>query len=735
MTLGTIARLWGRVTPTGDPLATLVGTVDNGTTPATLIGTVSRGLVDSCEAPCIRTGFKVRLNGTWIPDADLVAYRYRELIDTPVTFLDFDVVGSAYSVLTTLDSWTLVPVELWNVNGPPGAERETLRFAGYVRPGAAQQKSGNAGPGCTVSIACSNAIGRYGEFELCHEIDPLSGMTRGAIMAELCADAGLTAVDFPDGAIYTKGIQAKNTKLLAFLVAFAEPEGWQLRETPRAFADGGPILGAWSPAPLRPPIAADDTWDLSRSQVEITPPQDAPSRYVVRGYGAVVTDELGQTTRVTVTEIEALYAPKITPQRQLSDGTIISTGATAPAATLRLVQRITDTLVSRGEKPLSQEVLEEGWYNPRAAYKHTVAASGDYAYNGVYIDETGEYVAHWIERFMEIARRRILYAYDVDGDAVGETAQDFRWFLRTEGIGVAGSGVITVDGAYVYGDENSYYQAVEEYGFAEEHVATRTFDSETGAEDEVIVKSYGYRAPRSLIDGPTAPYAGYYVRSDGKGQSELVANWRQYAELRNRNIVVDGTLAATLASESRLDTYRMLAGYGTYQWGDFDSNYQAETLLLAGVERVQYKALSSESYERIIVKPEQPPRREIVSGRVPQPRYKTSPWTYLKQEPIELVVDDPVLEELLGFRRETVQNDHIQDLDEAATVVARRRARALARKVKVSRHESHLELGSTVFLAHPDHGLAHRALLAEATVSRSRTRPAQTAEYVLEVEL
>ena len=130
-----------------------------------------------------------------------------------------------------------------------------------------------------------------------------------------------------------------------------------------------------------------------------------------------------------------------------------------------------------------------------------------------------------------------------------------------------------------------------------------------------------------------------------------------------------------------------------------------------------------------------PPVREILSGRVPQPRYKASSWTYLAQQPIELIVDDPVAEAWFGFRRETVQNDSIQSLEEAQLVMRNRRARKLCYRVTVARNESHLRIGSTVFLVHPDRSLAHRGLMVEAATRRSRPQPSQTGTYTFEVAL
>lgn len=724
-----LARLSGTVVASGALMGSFVGTVDNGATPATFVGTVSRALVDAYEAPCIRTGFRIVLDGVEIPDADLVDYSLKEDIDSSITFLDFQLVGKQYALLADQRLWTITPVELYVVNGPPGEEREELRFTGYVRTGSEDAAS--------VKVSCYDEFGRFSEFALCREIEPLAGMTRGEIVRELCEDAGIAPgnVDVPDGAVYTKGLVAKNTKLLEVLRPFGEPEGWKFRMRPRAFDDGGGVLEAWTPALKRAPLAADDTWDLSLAEsIRIEPPRDVPSRWVVRGYGAVFVDELGQETKVQRTDVWDLYAIKVAISEQDTAGVITPTGDSPGAAELRLVQLILDTTVSRGQKVLTKESEEWGWYNPRAAKQKTNPPGYDFLH--ALIDEAGEFVANSQETFSLVSRNRVTYAYDVDGDAIGTREELFRFYRRTQGVMHVGDAAVSVSDAYVYGDDVSYSDRYETFGLAETHVSTRTFDDETGAEIELVVVSSGYVAKRGLI-GP-GTYAGRYILSNGYGQADIVADWQQYAETSKRNILADGTLQGTIETQKTLDTYRILAGYGLYQWGEYDSNELEEKLLLSSYKRVQYNILSAGpdgSYEKVTREAGKPPVRETISGRIPQPRYKASAWTYLAQEPIELIVDDPVVEELLGFRREVVQNDHIQSLAEAERVITLRRGRDLSYKVEVSRNESHLRVGSTVFLKHPHHALGNRALMVRAATARNRPKASQTATYGFEVPL
>ena len=724
-----LARLSGTVVASGAVMGSFVGTVDNGSTPATFVGTVSRGLVDAYGAPCIRTGYRIVLNDVELPDADLVDVSLKESEDSAITFLEFTVVGPQYAVLANREMWTITPVEVYWVNGPPGEEREELRFTGYVRTGTQE--------GFTVKVSCYDELGRFAEFALCREIEPLAGMTRGEIVRELCADAGLTEVDVPDGAVYSKGIQAKNVKLLDFLRPFVEPEGWKLRMRPRPFADGGGVLTAWTPTLVAAPLPADDVWDLSRSQsIRIEPPTGVPSRWVLRGYSAVFVDELGFETKVQRTEVFDLYAIKVALFEQDTAGVITPTGASPGAAELRLVQLVIDTTVSRGGKTVTQESEEWGWYNPRAAKQKTNVGTGGYSFLHALIDEDGEFVQNSRESFGIVSRNRVTYGYDEDGDAVDAREELFRFYRRTQGVMHVGDSAVTVADAYVYGDDVSYSDRYETYGLAETHVSTRTFNETTGAEMELVVVSSGYVALRGLI-GP-GTHGGHYILSNGLGQSDIVANWRQYAETKKTNLIADGTLQGTIETSKKLDTAHILKDFGTYQWGDYDSNKTEEELLLASYKRVQYNVLiagADGTYEKVTREAGKPPVRETLSGRVPQPRYKASAWTYLAQQPIELVIDDPVAEAWFGFKRETVQNDSIQSLEEAERVVRNRRSRALAHRVTVARNESHNRLGATVFLKHPDHSLMHRGLLVEANTRRRRPQPSQTATYVFEVPL
>ena len=725
MAVAASIRLLAAIAASADVGATLTADVYNaGDSRATLTAEVSRSLVDAYEGRSIRTGCKVKLDGVWVAPADLIGdVEISESLDSPMAFATFRLAGGAWSPLVTDKTWTRKAVEIWWQNGPPGRAREELRFAGWVRTGDAA-----GGPGTLVTVQCGNEAALYDRWELCHEIEPLAGMRRGEIAADLCADAGLTDVAFPGGAEYTKPVQATNVRLFDYLQPFIEPEGWKLRF-------GGATrrtLEAYTPALKQAPAAPDDIWcgdDLV--SVQVRPPADVPSRWVVRGFGSVYVDEAGQESKVTVTEVSALYAPKIAIERQETDGSTTTLSYTAPAAALRVIQRISDTQVSQNGKLLSQDTTEEGWYNRSEAHLVTNTGTDSYDYRQVFISEDGRFVHNWIETFGEIGRRRLAVTYDVLGSAVGERTEVYRYNLRPQGVRALNSATINIASTYIHNEENSYHEIVENYGLAEVHEATREF-LDDGSEALVAVDSWGYYSPRSTVD-PSFVDADFVVLYNGQGQNWITANWTKYQRTEKRNLMSEGAKVGELEQTYKYAAYHRIGG--GYDWGDFESDWVEERFLLSDQKLVQYDVLSTDHYQRTTYVPGQAPVVETFAGRVPPVRYRWSPWVVLKQQPIELAIDDPVLEDWFGFGRIVVQNDHIQTAEEAQRVLDDRRARALAYQVTVERHESLARVGDTVLLLSPDHQLSARGLLVGSRVRRNLQAPTQLGSYDLEVRL
>lgn len=710
--------------------ATLVGTVDTGAPPeATFVGTVSTALVEAFEAPSIRSGFRIRLDGEWIDDADLVGdLEYRESIETPIVFAGFSLwAAPRYQVLTNRETWTRTPIEIWEANGPAGAEVERQVLDGVVLKGRQETQGTTA----TVRVEAMSRAGLFEAFELCREVEPLSGLTRGELVRQFCADAGIEEVDCPDGAEYTRPLQAAGQRLFEFLKPFIEPEGWKIRERP------GAPLEFWVPELVAPPLAARATWRFDRGEidrVEIEPPHGVPSRYLFKGFGAVFVDELGQETAQTVVEIRSIVAPKVATEYQAFDtGTVTPTGLSPLTPTLRLSARITDTKISRGSVLLSQETVEEGLYNPGAAHQITVASSATLTYLGVFIDEEGRYVLWPMQRLVETGRRRTDWTYDLDQTPIGERLRVWRWALTRSGARTVGLSVNSVDGAFLHGDQATYVERYESYRLDEEHQTARRYDDETGEEVELETESFGRYSIRAAI-GPGV-IGGLYQNLDGKGQSELAASWKRFGARYVRNITEGGVLLGVYEEKRAYRTGQILAGFGAYEWGEFDSNATAEAFGLVEVRLTAYNIVADDLYERVVYRPGEDPFPETISGKPPRPRYKSSPWSTLRQEPIELVVEDPVLEAWFGFRREVVSNDHVQSLEEAARVIARRRERALSHRVRIDRHQALAAIGDTIELHDPRHELYRRGLVVDRQVRRTLHPPDQRGSYTLEVRL
>lgn len=717
----TWVRLTGRVAASAAAVATLVGSVDNPDRErATLVGTVSRAALDSFEARCIRSGYKVKLGGEWIPAADLVGeLEISESRDALVSSCSFGLQGPQWAPLATRQTWTRTAVEVWEINGPPGEEITRLRWSGYVR-----SSSPATGTAPTVKVDCGDAGMLYDEQQLCFEVEPLAGMTRGAIVAEAAAGVGLTALDVPAGAEYTKPVQAINDAFGSWLRAFIEPELWWSGFT----ADG--TLRCWRPVLRAAPEAADEIWDWSAGDIielEVAPPSPSASRYVLRGFGAVHVDELGFRTETKVIETYKTYSPRIATHIQDDSGALTPMGSTATSPTYMLYRRIVDTQMTRGALLISQETIEHGWFNPRAANRITDGLSGTIVYRTCYVDEDGEFVRNTREQFVELGRTRVFPSYDVDGTRIAEVTQIWRYQRQPAGVSVTPSTDITVDGVFVFSDGVSDVRWYEDYGLAEEHRLEATFD-DAGYESFVTVDSYGYYTPQAALNA-----AGFSLRSDGVATAEFSPTWRRFSRSEVEQYVSDGVLVGKASTRYGYTIGRMRAGIGPYDYGDFSSVWASERFGAIDGQRETYNTVSSDSWEKVTYSPGTEPKRETFSGRVPSPRWKTSVWTILKQEPFELVVDDPTVEAWWGFRRQVIANDYLQSIDEAARLVEELRARSLATTVRVRRHQALVTLGATIELRAPHHGLCHRALLVELRTRRNLATAAQLGEYVLEV--
>ncbi|HPC84733.1 MAG TPA: hypothetical protein PLR87_15395 [Thermoanaerobaculaceae bacterium] len=716
-------RLSGYVTA-GGSTGILSGVVVNALWPErTLAGTVAFGRWHAYEGACIHAGVLVKLDGAWVDPAELAGpVEIQETLDSPVVRASFGLIGPAWSALATEKVWTLTPVEIWWNTGAPGDVVLEQRFDGYVR--TCQQAEG----GPAVKVECQDAItAKYGGYDLCHEVEPFAGLTRGEIVRELCLDAGLAAVDCPDGAVWQKGLFTDSKKLFEFLREFIAPEGWKMR-----VARDGSALELWRPELLAPPIPADDEWGLTRiEKIQIEPPRDVPSRWVIRGLGAVTVDELGQVTTTTVTKVYDIYAPKRAVSRQETNGSITDLGVTAYPSSLRLVTQIVDEKTERGGRPVRQVTYEWGWYNPRAAQYQANPAGGTYDPLQVYIDEDGEFVLWSEEKFCGVGRRTQEWVWNDDRENTASTVTVKRWFGRLTGSSNPTYYPLPSNySAYVWGDGESYNAAAEEYGDADEVVVTREFDAATGAVFRETEETWGYYARGMAVDGTV----NANIRYSGRAQLTSPANWNLYRRKILTNLIAaDGTLEGQIEQVRGYKVHPSPAG--AYDWGDFQSSDWVEQWRTIFYKLTQFNVISEDQYEEVTWSSEGGRQARVLTGRVPSPGYRASAWTELRQAPIEVASDDATLEAWFGFRRRILQNDYVQTLEEARDLLEREKARELSWKLTIDRAEAIAEVGQTILVRHPEHGLARRGMVTEVRARREPRTGEASATYRIEVPL
>lgn len=714
--LGVIA---GAVTG-GAVLGTFEGPVD-GAVLGTIEGTVDRTVIERFDSASRFYGMRIVLNGREVPQRDLLGpVVLEESLDDPIRTASFSVVGAAYSVFRTTDTWTRVPVDIYFSQGPEDDVAEELVFRGYVLTG---KPTGELEP--VVTISCGDAGALFKSVTTCAELEPLLGLTRGVIVTDVLLEAGVAGVSVPDGARYEKSVQAVNKPLLPWVKEFGEPEGWYWRFRNDQVAE------AFVPTFRHPPLAPHHTWSVDDiHSLSVEPPSDCPSRYVGRCFGPVIVDELGQVTTITETEEQTIYAPKVATLEQQTDGSRTATGATLNPATLRVTKRIRNEQTKTGSLVTRDYTAEWGWFNPPAAAFETVLlgagpAPGGFDWLVALIDEAGEFVAWSEERFVLRAERLSLPEYDVDGTLVGSVTQNFEYFRQ---VTAAKSGGLWLAGVAVGSDGMSYVDyagTIEIYGLASVETDVRTYDL-GGAEAQRVTEKETYYAKRGpLGDKETA---------DGQGLEEETAFLQLTERLTTTNVKDTSGLLA-----GRIDTKRAWsapkASNGANDWGPFLSNAETESFTDVEVKSTRFDVITEDTYEETVTTGDGAPVTTVRSGRRPQPRYKASPWTRLVQQPIDFVLDDPVVEQWFGFSREVVNNDYCQSAEELRRLIEHRRDRQLTTRLSVRRVETLASIGDTVAIEWPPAGLAARAMITRISRPRDLQALPPVATYELEVPI
>jgi hypothetical protein len=677
-------------------------------------------------------GFAVKLDGAWIPRADLLGpFEIDESIDTVARLFTFTLTGRRWSIQSTAATWTAAPVEVWGTAGPIGATSTWRRAFGVVLTCEQQE-----GLGPTLRVRCGDPSRLYDRVELCHEFPADAALTRGDICRQILTDFGFSG-DIPAGALYTKPLLTDSQRLWSFLAAFGEPEGWSWR-----FADDQ-LVEAYVPALRPPPEPPDDVWTLSDVlSIESAPPTDVPSQWVIRST-QITEAPAGLTITTERAEVFDFYAVKQAVAIQLGDGSLQPLGS-VNAETFLLVSVVETEVQEQAGLAVARITREYGWYNPRAAKLRTPFAGeppgpveDGYYWAEAFLNEDGSCHAWRFEEFVQTGERRELLTYDAEGTELTRRTETHRWHGRPMGVRNAQSSSFNIVGAGVGDDSLSWYPfeqsltnllRIEDFGLDQVDTIDHEY-GDTGAVVTEVEETSAWYSPRTAVSG-----VPWYINASGAGQKDLVAPFQRVARKTTRNnLTPDGLLTGKVETTSGWTAPRRVAG--VHDWGDSASNLDQEIWGTAGRRTIAYNILDESTYEELVDDGTGAVAR-LVMGRPPRPRYRQSSWTQLRQTPFEIVLEDPTAAAWWGPSAEVLTLDYLQTPEEAAAVAHRRRGRRLAITHTVIRPICVIKPGDTILLIDPRAGIHHRCLVTRLTERWSLApRPQILATYTLEQPL
>lgn len=698
-----------------------------------ITGTLSTTVVESWTATSWACGVAVKIAGAWIPDENLVgSIQWRRSIDTWRKSARVTLSGKALSVFQTINTWTRQPAEIWTYQGPVGAVQSTLELRGHVRPGTRQ--SGGVDPVIEIEI---DDTGYYDDERLCAEVAPDSGLTRGAIARAIAASGGLTTTRIPDGDVYDRPFIAADQELGRALRELGDPVGWSWRIVPEG---AGVVLEAYQPRLKVAPQVPDDVWTPADwDGISIQAPERPASRVIVRGLVAVSYDEAEIETEIRKTTVTEVFTLSRAAEEQDTSGTITPISDPSGETTGVTLELIT-TVRRRAGKELSVYTLERSYRNPKGAVLRTPdPAEGDgthpdgYHYCASYIDAEGEYRLWRAARFGDTSERRITNTYDgTTGKLSTATTDVYRWFERPAGVKsavaaawVTGVSVGTDDNSYLTVSSSGSRRTYQEYGLAERHIVTYTY-GDAGAVVADVQTSYDYTSPRAAVD-----VSGHYVRYDGSGQEDLVANFIKSREVTRREEVVDGLVLSRTEREAGYHVLVKRDGAYDYGGGEASSRVVATWRTYRSKAEV-YVYRTDGGVDKLTFSTGDVPRLERVS-QVPAPRYGLSAWTVLRQTTGEAIVDDPAIAELFGVEVLVVNSATMTSIVQALEIAQRQAQRSRAHRVTVQRLLGRVREGDTVLLLDPGHGIADRALVVDVGASHDIATGARSTTYELEV--
>lgn len=712
-----------------DAAGTLLGSTENpAVTEATLLGTLSRTQIDSFEGVVLYYWFRVKLDGVFVPESDLIGpLVIRRNIDSHTVSWSFGLAGPQYSIFKTETTWIRTAVEVETYHGQSHEIQSDLpRISGYIL--TCNQVDDN---GPVMLIECADQAALYERSTTCREYDPFSGNTRGDIVEDLLTDAGITDFVVPAGEVYNKQVQANSRRLFEFIKEFVLPEGWLIRFQP----SGRLVLS--EPRLKLSPQAPDAIWTRSDwYDLKVIPPANPPSRWVVRGTTALMVDELGVETRITKTEIIAPYAPVIATDMQDTSGVITPSGATPIDVEDRLISRVIDEQTSIGGKLLTQVTRQWGFYNPQSALQvSSTSPPADYDFVNVLLNADGQGVQFLFEKFLLISKRVTVNVYDVDENLVSSIITSSRYKLRVQGVADQNSNTTDnpdVNGTFIHSDGQGYLEQNEVFERAEEQRLSFEFDENTGAQSRTVQETFRYYEPRCRTDGGAV--GGWFLLRDGSAMTGLTENFILVETKTTDNILSnDGALLG------QIDVNIGFGGPairhdGNFEWGGQKSDSDNEEFRLISTESRQFNILSEDQVEEVRFSSAGRESRTVLGGS-PLPVFLNSAWTRLRTEPLEIILDDATVDAWFGFERRVMNNPYIQTEAEGEKILETLRERILARKIEISRPLTIVKEGDTVLLIDPEHGLSHRCLVRGIQETWTMTTGEVTALYRLEANL
>jgi len=149
---------------------------------------------------------------------------------------------------------------------------------------------------------------------------------------------------------------------------------------------------------------------------------------------------------------------------------------------------------------------------------------------------------------------------------------------------------------------------------------------------------------------------------------------------------------------------------------------------------VRYDVVNDDQVDVEVREPGKTPERRTLLGGRPLPAFLESPWTRLRQEPLEVLVEDPTAAQWFGAEVRVMQSEHVLSTAEGLAVVERSRRRALAPVVEITRPVTFADVGDTVELFDPLSGLFARAMVVSLKETWDMDSAEFTAVYRLEVD-